>query len=144
MDNKCDQCNKSFTRSDNLARHKARSCHVNKPTGVVITCEKKPGDKRPACDEIIHFDSDEFEHGVPKSIETLKKLGSLVNKEVPPEKRIPIIANKPPSQEDVDEIFKPIDPPIKDDKQNSDDDETDMETDEDEDSTDGEDTDEDS
>ena len=65
-----------------------------------------------------------------------------MNKEVPPEKRFPIIENKPPSQEDVDEIFKPIDPPIKDDKQNSDDDETDMETDEDEDSSDVEDADE--
>ena len=60
-------------------------------TNVDITaakiCEKKSCDNRLACDEIIHFDSDEFEHGEPKSIETLKKLASFVNKEVPLEKK---------------------------------------------------------
>ena len=47
-------------------------------------CEKKAGP--PHCDEIIHFDSDEFQDGEPKSLETLKKLNQLVNKEVPTKK----------------------------------------------------------
>ena len=60
-----------------LCRHKKMYCQSLSTPSIDITatkiCEKNPDNKRPVCDEIIHFDSDEFEHGEPKSIETLKK-----------------------------------------------------------------------
>ena len=134
----CNQCGTTFTRGNNLTRHKKYRCKYQ-PTflEVIATniCEKKPGDKRPHCDEIIHFDSDEFEHGKPKSIETLNKLDSLVNKEVPPpEKKIgmgfatdipsPAIGyvdasvpgvpghQQQPPHDEIKEMLKPIPPPI--------------------------------
>ena len=86
-------CGKILANRHNLCRHKKKYCRSASTPSIDITaakiCEKKPGDKQPACDEIIHFYSDEFEHGKPKSIETLNKLDSLVNKKVPPpEKKI--------------------------------------------------------
>ena len=157
----CEKCGKTLSCKQALRRHE-KICKAGKmirppvrdrspirsawTPNIDITatkiCEKKPGDKRAACDEIIHFDSDEFEHGEPKPIETLKKLGSLVNKEVQSEKSPPPTIKyisavshdemlkpiPPPIIEDVHEILKPIPQPMKDDKQEDveSDDETDM------------------
>ena len=45
---------------------------------------KKGGRKQSHFDEIIHFNSNAIkEDGEPKSLETLKKLKSLINKEAP-------------------------------------------------------------
>ena len=42
-------------------------------------CDKRRKEKQPDCDEIIHFSSNDFKDGQPKSLETLIKLNDLVN-----------------------------------------------------------------
>ena len=90
---KCDRCKRNFTRKGILTRHRNRinQCFIsnaNDGPSIDITtskiCEKKAGEKRPFCDEIIHFDSDEIVDGEPKSLKTLKKLNTLINKEGTP------------------------------------------------------------
>ena len=59
---------------------------MNPSINVTTTkiCEKKVGEKQPHCNEIIHFSSDEFKNGKPKTMETLNKITEVVNRELPP------------------------------------------------------------
>ena len=88
----------------------------------------------PHCDEIIHFDSNEFEDGGnPKSLDTLNKLNQLINKEVSigmgtttpataaavpspaigyVSESVPGVPGEPPPYDEIQEILKPIAPPI--------------------------------
>ena len=93
----CLRCNNAFASSQSLWNHKQRCGRSTAkrnllmspkiPTFEITTskiCKKKAGEKRPPhCDEIIHFDSVEFEDGCnPKSLQTLNKLNQLINKKV--------------------------------------------------------------
>ena len=49
-----------------------------------IICERKVGEKQPHCNEIVHFNSNEFKDGEPKTLETLNKITKLVNSELSP------------------------------------------------------------
>ena len=72
----CRNCGKAFANRHNLCRHKKRVCKSVPNLNVDITtskvCERKVG-KQPHCDEIIHFSSNEFKDGEPKSLETWNK-----------------------------------------------------------------------
>ena len=91
----CNRCGWIFKRKSNLTQHLTSRAKPCRPTNVVTSadnvgdqskiCEKKSVPQ--PCDEIIHFDSEEFaDGGEPKSLETLKKLHKLINKEVPEKK----------------------------------------------------------
>ena len=68
---------------------------MNPSINVTTTkiCEKKVGEKQPRCNEIIHFSSDEFKDGKPKTLETLNKITELVNRELPPHSLLPAEKN---------------------------------------------------
>ena len=49
-----------------------------------MICKKKAREKQSHCNEIIHFNSNEFTDCKPKTLETLNKITELVNSELPP------------------------------------------------------------
>ena len=143
----CSRCNNSFATRQSLWNHKQRCRGLtaerkvvfndNDDSSIDITaskiCKKNAREKQPHCDEIIHFDSDEFQDGEPKSLETLKKLTQLVNKEVPAKKigmgtaaippppigevdasvlGVPGKQQQQPSHSEIQKILKPIAPPF--------------------------------
>ena len=105
----CSSCNNSFATRQSLWNHKQRCrglrydeqnrgrCYNNASPIInvaasKIICEKKVGEKQPHCNEIIHFNSNEFKDGEPKTLETLNKITKVVNSElsplIPPKKKI--------------------------------------------------------
>ena len=57
----CPKCGKRLANRHSLCRHKKICCQSTTTPSIDITVtkidERKAGDKRPACDEIIHFGS---------------------------------------------------------------------------------------
>ena len=69
MMHSCDRCGTTFTRKNNLTRHKEGRCKS------VIT--RFAGEKRSSMDEIPTFDGSEFGTGKPKSKTTLNRMEAI-------------------------------------------------------------------
>ena len=73
----------------NICRHKKKvwksvpNLNVDITTSKMIY-KKKVGEKQPHCNEIVHFSSNDFKDGKPKTLEILNKITELVNSELPP------------------------------------------------------------
>jgi len=71
MMHSCDRCGTTFTRKNNLTRHKEGRCKS------VIT--RFAGEKRSSMDEIPTFDGSEFGTGKPKSKATLDRMAQFIH-----------------------------------------------------------------
>ena len=145
----CKQCGKTLSSKQVLRRHEKICKAGEKRCSDRLTaapyqikdfnlkiCEKKVREKQPHCDEIIHFSSNEFKDGKPKTLETLNKITELVNRELSPpllpaEKKIgmgvdnilaapaigfvdesvPGVSGYPLDNNELKDILKPIRPP---------------------------------
>ena len=128
----CPKCGKRLANRHSLCRHKKICCQSTTTPSIDITAskidEKKAGYKRPACDDIIHFDSDENdirEQDVPrkrlwddcaglnaadktskpsKNPKIQSLLGEIINDsapshEIPQKKKVnPLVLPKPPPE----------------------------------------------